>query len=312
MRTQLLSLVFVAVKESASTTADRFGVALRRGSIEATIWERLGFYLALAVTLVVSLFPIYVMVVTSISPDFELYNPPPTLVPPIGAITVEHYVSIFDPETFPFVQYFVNSIIVSVITSGLAVVVATFGGYSFARLDYRGRSAVKKLVLFVYLFGGILLVVPLFKIVVFLGMVDTLSSLMITYLVFVLPLSLYMLGNYFEGIPEEIEEAALIDGYSRIETIFRVTLPLSMPGIVAVFLFAFVVAWNEFLFASIFLKSTANFTLPIGIVHLSLTFRQAWGQIMAASLATSVPIVVIFLYLEKYMIEGLTHGGVEG
>lgn len=308
----LLTLLLVAAKESASTTVDRFGLALRRGSIEATIWERIAFYLALAVTLVISLFPIYIMVVTSISPDFQLYNPPPAILPELGALTLEHYEAIFEPDTFPFVQYFTNSLVVSLITSGLAVVVATFGGYSFARLNYRGRSAIKKMVLFVYLFGGILLVVPLFKIIVFMGMVDTLSSLMITYLVFVLPLSLYMLGNYFEGIPKEIEEAALIDGYSRVETIFRVTLPLSLPGIVAVFLFAFVVAWNEFLFASIFLKSTPKFTLPIGIVHLSLTFRQAWGQIMAASLATSVPIVVIFLYLEKYMIEGLTHGGVEG
>jgi multiple sugar transport system permease protein len=308
----LLSLLLLSARESVSTTADRFGYAIRRGSIKATIWERGAFYLALAVTLVVSLFPIYVMIVTSIAPDFELYNPPPTLLPPIRDATLEHYRAIFNPETFPFVQYFINSLVVSVITSALAVVVATFGGYSFARLDYPGRSTLKKFVLFVYLFGGILLVVPLFKIVVFLQLVDTLASLMITYLVFVLPLSLYMLGNYFESIPEEIEEAALIDGYSRVETVFRVTLPLSMPGIVAVFLFAFIVAWNEFLFASIFLKSTPKFTLPIGIVHLSLTFRQAWGQIMAASFATSVPIVVIFLYLEKYMIEGLTHGGVEG
>ena len=307
-----LTTILLAVRESASNTVTQFASAFRRGQLEATLVERLLFYLAVGILLVVALFPIYVMAITSVSSDFVLYNPPPTLLPDVSALTLQHYAAVLEPNNFPFVTYFLNSAIVALSTSLIAVVVATFGGYSFARLDYRGSSAIQILVLFVYLFSGILLIVPLFRIIIFLGLPNTLTSLISTYLVFVLPLSLYMLGNYFEGIPQEIEEAALIDGYSRIETIFRVTLPLSAPGIVAVFLFAFIIAWNEYLFASVFLNSSEAFTLPIGIVNLSLTFRQAWGQVMAASLITSLPIVLIFLYLEKYMVEGLVAGGVEG
>ena len=307
-----LTTILLAVRESASNTVTQFASAFRRGRLEATLVERLLFYLAVGILLVVALFPIYVMAITSVSSDFVLYNPPPTLLPDVSALTLQHYAAVLEPNNFPFVTYFLNSAIVALSTSLIAVVVATFGGYSFARLDYRGSSAIQILVLFVYLFSGILLIVPLFRIIIFLGLPNTLTSLISTYLVFVLPLSLYMLGNYFEGIPQEIEEAALIDGYSRIETIFRVTLPLSAPGIVAVFLFAFIIAWNEYLFASVFLNSSEAFTLPIGIVNLSLTFRQAWGQVMAASLITSLPIVLIFLYLEKYMVEGLVAGGVEG
>lgn len=308
----ILTLVVAAVKDSMANTRSAFAAAFKRGRLEASLAEKVLFALTVGAVLVITLFPLYVMFITSISSDFVLYNPPPTLVPKMDSLTLEHYLAILNRDTFPFVTYFLNSALVAIITSSLAVVVATFGGYSFARLDYRGKTTIQRLVLFVYLFSGILLVVPLFKIIVFLGLADTLESLIMTYLVFILPLSLYMLGNYFEGIPREIEEAALMDGYSRVETIFRVTLPLSAPGIVAVFLFAFIVAWNEYLFASIFLKSSGMFTLPIGIVNLSLTFQQAWGQVMAASLLTSIPIVVIFLYLEKYMIEGLTAGGVEG
>lgn len=308
----LLSLVILAMKESAASTKSIFGEAFKRGRLEASLFEKALFALAIITLLVVALFPIYIMVITSFSSDFLLYNPPPTLLPSFSDLTLKHYESIIDPTNFPFVTYFINSAIVALTTSALAVIVATFGGYSFARLKYRGQTTVQRLVLFVYLFSGILLIVPLFRIVVFFGMADRLVSLIVTYLVFILPLSLYMLGNYFEGIPQEIEEAALMDGYSRVETIFRVTLPLSAPGIVAVFLFAFIIGWNEYLFASVFLKSSEAFTLPIGIVNLSLTFRQAWGQVMAASLVTSLPIVFVFLYLEKYMIEGLTAGAVEG
>jgi multiple sugar transport system permease protein len=121
-----------------------------------------------------------------------------------------------------------------------------------------------------------------------------------------------MLWNYFESLPVEIEEAALLDGYSRVETIFRVVVPLSLPVLVAAFLFAFKIAWNEYIFASVFLKSQAKLTLPIGIEQMNANFQNVWGQIMAASFLTTLPIIIMFLYLEQYMIEGLTAGAVEG
>ena len=308
----MLKMIQSTIQMSYENTVQSFKNAFRRGTIEATIWERIGFVGSLLIMLVVALFPFYIMTLTSVLPDRELYSIPPQLVPVLDNLTLDHYQAVLGPETFPFVQYMLNSLFVAGIAAGVGVGVAMFGGYSFARLQYPGQEIVSRLVLVVYLFAGILLVVPLFQIMVSIQLVDTLYSLLITYLVKVLPLSLYMLGNYFRSIPEEIEEAALIDGYSRVETIFRVTFPLSAPGIAAVYLYGFMISWNEYLFASIFLQSRGMYTLPIGIESLTLSFHNIWGQIMAASLLTSLPIIVMFLYLEKFMIEGLTHGAVEG
>lgn len=291
---------------------DSFKNALGVGeaTIETSLFERIVFYLAMGLTLLVTLFPFYYMTLASLLPESTLYTLPPTLIP--EDLTLEHYRTVFGPETFPFITYFKNSFVVAAVTAGASVVIATFGAYSFARLDYRGRGIISRGVLMVYMFSGILLVVPMFQVIVWLGFVDSLASLFITYLVQTLPVSLYMLGNYFRSIPEEIEEAAIMDGYSRFEVIFKITLPLSAPAIVAVFFFTFMIAWNEYLFASIFLQSQGMFTLPIGIEALASSFRQVWGQIMAASLLTSIPLIVMFTYLEKYMVEGLTFGAVEG
>ncbi|WP_313692385.1 carbohydrate ABC transporter permease [Halorarum halobium] len=291
-------------------TRSAFAMVFKRQSIEQSIWEKLAFYAGIVGLLVFTLFPFYVMLLTSITSSAELYSIPFDIVP--ETYTLDHYSYVLLSEDFPFLTYFTNSFIVASVTSGLAVIVATFGGYSFARLDYPGRKLIARLVLVVYLFGGIVLVVPLFRVIAALGLIDTLGSLMITYLVIVLPLSLYLLGNYFRSIPEEIEEAALVDGYSRLETIFYITLPLSAPAIVAVFLFAFIIAWNDYLFASIFLDSPEKYTLIIGVEYLNVQYTRVWGRIMAASVATSAPIIVFFLYLEKYLVEGLTTGGVEG
>lgn len=298
------------LKAIFTTTVASFRSAFGRSRIETSRWERIGLYLAIGITLFVALFPFYWMIVTSFMKESAIYSLPPTIIP--TDLTLAHYKSVFSPETFPFVTYFKNSLIISLITGVMSVLVAIFGAYSFARLKYRGRGLFSRGVLLVYMFSGILLVVPLFQIIVWLGLVDKPSSLIITYLVQTLPVSLYMLGNYFRSVPPEIEEAAMMDGYSRLEVIFRITLPLSAPAIVAVFIYTFMIAWNEYLFASIFLRTQSNFTLPIGLDALSTGFHQVWGQIMAASLLTSLPIIILFIYLEKYMVEGLTFGSVEG
>jgi multiple sugar transport system permease protein len=279
-------------------------------TIETSLAERIVFYIALGLTLLITLFPFYYMTVASLMPESTLYTLPPTLIP--DELTLDHYRTVFGPETFPFLTYFKNSFIIAMTTAGASVLVATFGAYSFARLDFRGRGIISRGVLMVYMFSGILLVVPMFQVIVWLGFVDSLASLFVTYLVQTLPVSLYMLGNYFRSIPEEIEEAAIMDGYSRLEVIWKITLPLSAPAIVAVFFFTFMIAWNEYLFASTFLQSHSAFLLPICLVLLASSFRQVWGQIMAASLLTSIPLIVMFVYLEKFMVEGLTFGAVEG
>ncbi|SNR69876.1 carbohydrate ABC transporter membrane protein 2, CUT1 family [Halorubrum ezzemoulense] len=299
-----------SIRESYLTTSRAFSRLFGSQEISSSRLERAAFYTSIVLVLFIALFPFYIMLKTSVTPDANIYSQEPQLVP--DEMTLEHYRVLFSPETFPFITYFRNSLLVSTVTAGLSVVVATLGGYSFARLEYRGRGLTSRLVLVVYMFSGILLVVPLFQVMTWLGLVDTLPSLLITYLVQTLPLSLYMLGNYFRSVPEEIEEAALMDGYSRLEVIYRITIPLSAPAIVAVFIYAFMIAWNEYLFASVLLRSQGLFTLPIGLEALNQAFENVWGQLMAASILTSIPVVVLFLYLEKYLVEGLTFGAVEG
>lgn len=271
---------------------------------------RLGFYVVLGLTLLVSLFPFYVMLVTSLTPDAAIYSEDPSLLP--GAVTLSQYTVLFGSETFAFTAYFSNSAIVATVTASFSLVVGVVGAYSFTRLEFPGTGLVRRGVVVVYMLSAITVIVPLFQLITALGLVDTRLSLFITYTVSTLPLTLYMLWNYFESLPVEIEEAALLDGYSRVETIFRVVVPLSLPVLVAAFLFAFKIAWNEYIFASVFLKSQAKLTLPIGIEQMNANFQNVWGQIMAASFLTTLPIIIMFLYLEQYMVEGLTAGAVEG
>jgi len=281
----------------------------RRRTIEAPLWERALFYLALATILFVSLFPFYWMAVTSFVPEVWLYNLPPKIVP--TSLTLENYDELFGAESVPFVQYFVNSLFVGTTSAALGLFFSIFGAYSFARLEYPGRGIFSRGVLVNYMFAGILLVIPIFQIVVWLGIVNTRFALILTHFIFVIPLGLYMLGNFFRSIPPEIEEAALMDGYSRIEVIFKITLPMSKPAIVATYLYAFLLSWNEYLYASILLRDQGKYTLPIGIEQLQYAFQNVWGDVMAASLVTTVPVLIIFLYLQKYMVEGLSFGSMD-
>lgn len=255
------------------------------------------------------LIPFTVMVSTSFKTNAEMQAIPPTIIP--RDPTLEHYIGVFNPDVFPFLTYFKNSMIVALSSAFIGVLVAIFGSYSFARLEYKGRGAIQRGVLFVYMFGGILLVIPLFKLIVGFGLFDTRTSLVITYIVQTLPVSLYMLGNYFRTIPDSIEEAAIIDGCSRLQVIYKIVLPLSAPAIVSVFIYAYMISWNEYMFASVFIKSSELRTLPIGLDQLFNTQHYIWGRMMAASILTAVPVIILFLSIEKFIAGGLSFGGVK-
>jgi multiple sugar transport system permease protein len=154
-------------------------------------------------------------------------------------------------------------------------------------------------------------VIPIFQIIVWLRLVNTRTGIVLTHFIFVIPLGLYLLGNYFRSVPREVEEAGLMDGYSRLEVIVRITLPMSKPAIVATYMYAFLLSWNEYLYASILLRDQALYTLPIGIEQMQYAFENVWGDVMAASLLTTIPVLLIFLYLQKYMVEGLSFGSMD-
>ncbi|AEJ60937.1 ABC-type transporter, integral membrane subunit [Spirochaeta thermophila DSM 6578] len=219
-------------------------------------------------------------------------------------------------DVFPFLQYFRNSLFLSSSAALLSLLIATFGAYSFSRTRYKGRGLIQRGVLFVYMFGGILLLIPLYQIFVRMGWLQTsggtLAALLIIYLVQTLPVSLYMLGNYFRTIPFSIEEAALIDGCSRFGTIWRIIIPMSIPALFTVFIYAFMIAWNEYLFASVFLKSYKElYTLPFGLRSLYHSKNAIWDRIMAASVLTALPVIPIFMAIQKRLVAGLSAGGVK-
>ncbi len=219
-------------------------------------------------------------------------------------------------DIFPFGRYFLNSVLLSSAAAFISLVLAIFGAYSFSRVQYRGRSTIQRGVLFTYMFGGVLLMVPLYQLSVRIGLAESIIGSMITigliYVVQTLPVSLYMLGNYFRSIPISLEEAAMVDGCSRIRTILVIIIPLSLPMLVTVFIYSFMIAWNEYLFASVFLKGFKDFyTLPIGLQSLFVSKNAIWDRIMAASFLTAIPVVIMFMFFEKSLTSGMTEGGVK-
>lgn len=220
-------------------------------------------------------------------------------------------------DVFPFLKYFRNSLSLSTMAATFSLLLAIMGAYSFSRLRYRGRAVIQRGVLFVYMIGGILLLIPLYRIAVALGFLatpaGTFTALLIIYLVQTLPVSLYMLGNFFRTIPYSIEEAALIEGLSRFGIIWRIVIPLSWSAIVTVFIYCFMIAWNEFLFASVFLKGYEQlYTLPIGLRSLYMSKNAIWDRIMAGSMLTALPVIVLFMSIQKNLTGGLSEGGVKG
>ncbi|MDC7221764.1 MAG: carbohydrate ABC transporter permease [Spirochaetales bacterium] len=220
-------------------------------------------------------------------------------------------------DVFPFGKYFLNSLLFAACSAFLSLLIAILGAYSFSRMEYTGRKAIQRGVLFVYMFGGILLLIPLYKVSVALGLAGTqggtVFSILIIYVVQTLPVCLYMLGNYFRTIPFSIEEAAFIEGLSHFQTIQKIIIPLSLSAIATVYIYAFMIAWNEYLFASVFLKSyTDIYTLSIGLRTLFYSKNAIWDRIMAASMLTALPVVFLFLLIQKQLTGGLTAGGVKG
>jgi multiple sugar transport system permease protein len=272
--------------------------------------KKVAFYVTLIGLMIVTLFPFIIMLMTAFKSSGEAVSTNPTIFP--KEWTFQHFQDIFNPVLFPYLVYFKNSLIVSLTASVLAVTIGIFGAYALSKLKFMGKTTINASFYTVYMFSGILLVVPLFKIISGLGLYDTRTSLIITMIVQTLPTAIFMLKSYFDTIPDDLEEAAMIDGLNRIQIILFIIIPLSISGIISVFVYSFMVAWNDYLFASIFISNSENFTLPIGLNALFSTPDYIWGRMMAASLVTALPVVIMYAISEHFIKGNLTEGGVKG
>ncbi|MFS0762851.1 carbohydrate ABC transporter permease [Peribacillus sp. 1P06PB] len=272
--------------------------------------RKIRFYLGLIILLTISLFPFFIMLMTSFKSSKEAVATNPSFFPEDW--TFQHYVDIFNPDIFPYLAYFKNSLIVALTAALLSVAIGIFGAYALSKLKFIGKTTINASFYTVYMLSGILLVVPLFKIISGLGLYDTKTALIITMIVQTLPTSIFMLKSYFDTIPDDLEEAAMIDGLNRVQIIFYIIIPLALSGIISVFVYSFMVAWNDYLFASIFLSDSANFTLPIGLNALFSTPDYIWGRMMAASLITALPVVAMYAISEHFIKGNVTEGGVKG
>jgi multiple sugar transport system permease protein len=213
----------------------------------------------------------------------------------------------------PFPGYFLNSIILATSTTALVVVVGTLGAYSLVRFSYPGRETLAGLVLFTYLLPSVVLILPLYLMMVRVGLANTLSSLVIAYTTFALPYALWLLRSFMAGIPEDLEAAALIDGASRIGAFVDVVIPQALPGIISTALFTFILAWNEYLYALVLVNSERSRPLTTGVMNMLITsFNIEWSLLMAASVMMSLPLVIIFGFLQSYLTRGFGADGVKG
>jgi multiple sugar transport system permease protein len=282
-------------------------------------WRRFIFLAALLFFLTSILFPFYWMISSSFKTYAEIGGREPVYVP--SALRLDAYDELFNPANPSFQRFgvnIVNTIKISIPTALIAVILSIMGAYAIARLHFRGKEAMLNAVLLVYLFPGILLIIPLFAMLSQIGarigfdVRDNLMVLMFTYLAQTLPVALYMLTNYFRTIPAEIEQAGLIDGCSRLSVIWRITIPLAVPALISVFIYTFMIAWNEYLYAFVFLNDKAMFTMPIAINRIFNDPQPRPHVVMAASTIMTLPVVLLFLGLERFLTEGLAAGGVKG
>ena len=272
------------------------------------IWTR---RIVLTVLTIFALLPLYVMVSSSLKPLQDVTGTFRWIPSPI---TFSSYIQMW--QTVPLAQYFVNSLIVCTCAAALSVLVATFAAYAVSRYRFRGRRVFTLVVLSTQMFPGILFLLPLFLIFVSIGnatgitLLGSRTGLIITYLTFSLPFSIWLLVGYFDSIPRGLDEAAWVDGCGPLRALFRVVIPAALPGIITVAIYAFMTAWGEVLFASVMTNDTTR-TLAVGLRDYSTQNDVYWNQIMAASIVVSIPVVAGFLLMQRFLVTGLTAGSVK-
>lgn len=261
-----------------------------------------------ALLLAVCGFPLLWMFMTTLKPDGEIITATPTLY--TSKPHFQHYVRLFEQTNF--LTYFKNSIVVAGSATLLSICVATLAGYGITRFRFNGREKIAGMMLFTYMFAPIMIIVPFFILMRQYGLVNSHLGLVLAYTTFSLPFSMWLLRSFFQSIPLELEEAAMTDGASRVQAVIYIIVPLALPGIIAVSIFSFIVAWNDYIFTRVLISSDDLKTLPVGINDLVNATVIDWGMILAGGVVITIPALIFFIAVQRYLISGWGAGAVKG
>jgi multiple sugar transport system permease protein len=274
------------------------------GAKERTRLLNLMAYVLLIIAIVIMSLPLAWMLTVSVRPNLEVMRIPPAWIPQV--FTLEGYQKIFQNSRYLVV--FLNTMIISLFVTILSLALGAMAAYALARFNFMGQRTVLMFLIVTQMFPLVLLCIPYFRVFVTLGLYDTRTALIIAYLTFTLPFCILMLRSYFINIPPTMEEAAMVDGCTRVGAILRTLIPISYPAFIGAGLYAFLLAWNEFLFAMVLVESWENRVLTMAIYSLMAEFVTDWNTMMAFSVLASLPLVIAFIFLQKFMVQGMTAG----
>jgi multiple sugar transport system permease protein len=266
-------------------------------------------YVLLAFLGIWTAFPFYWQIATSLRADVDLYTPVVNLVP--RSLTLNHYYNVMFGTNSQFPIQFRNSMVVALGATVVAVVLGSLAGYALTRLRFLGRAALARVLVYAYLAPGTILFIPLYVMMNNFGLRDSLGGLMLAHLTFSVPFSTWMLMGYFKTLPVELEEAALVDGASRLTALWRIVLPLAAPAVVVCAVFAFTLSWSEFLYALVLVQAKEKMTAPIGLTAYVVGDTFYWGQMMAAATIMSIPPLLLYLFGQRWVVQGWTAGAVK-
>jgi multiple sugar transport system permease protein len=264
--------------------------------------------LAILAYVAFALFPLYWLLKVSVTPNDLLYSEGVRMWP--SRASLEHYVFVLQHSDFP--KFFENSVIVSGSTAIIVTILAALAGYAMSRFQFRGKYWIVVLMLLTQMFPLVMLIAPIFKMLSPLGLTNSLTGLIIVYVAFNVPFATFLMQSFFDGIPKDLEEAAMIDGATRFRAFRQIILPLTLPGIAATLGFVFTAAWSELLFALMLISSTDSSTFPVGLLSFVSKFAVDFGQMMAAGVLALIPACLFFLFIQRYLVQGLTAGAVKG
>jgi multiple sugar transport system permease protein len=263
---------------------------------------------AILLYLVFALFPLYWLLKIAVTPDKLLYSEGVKLWP--SDFTWLNFELVFTQSEFP--TFFINSAIVSSATAVITTVIAAAAGYAFCRFKFRGKLIISGLLLITQMFPLVMVLAPIYKIMAPLGLTNSLLGLVIIYTAFNVPFAVFLMQSFFDSIPRDLEESAMVEGCTRFTALYKVIVPLTLPGLAATLGFVFTAAWSEMLFALMLISDSSVSTFPVGLLNFVSKFAVQWGQMMAAGVLALIPACIFFVFIQRYLVQGLTAGAVKG